>query len=80
MPRACVTKNYEDFESGRDRDPMNSNLDYCKACYSDLCIGELATEYGVPDDAVAMDCEHPWYDEWDYSCEQCGCALKDEDN
>jgi len=80
MPRACVTENYEDFEAGRDRDPLNSYLDYCRDCYGELSLGQLTTEWDVPDDAVEMDCEHPWYDESDYSCEHCGCALTDKDN
>ena len=79
MPRVTVTKNYEDFSAGKSDDPMNKNLDYCKDCYADLILEVIATEYGVPDDAVEMEADHPWYEDW-YTCEQCGCDLTERDN
>ena len=79
MPRVTVTENYEDFSAGRSDDPMNTNMDYCKDCYADLILEVIATEYGVPDDAVEMECDHPWYEDW-YTCEECGCSLTEEDN
>lgn len=80
MPRVSVCENWEDFSAGRSDDPMNNNLDYCKDCYADLILEVIATEYGVPEEAVEMGCEHPWYDDWDYSCEQCGRELTERDN
>ena len=80
MPRVSVCENFEDFDAGRSDDPMNCNIDYCRSCHSDICLEEIATEYGVPDAAVEMECDHPCYEDWDYSCEQCGCTLTDKDN
>lgn len=79
MPRVTVTENWEDFSAGRSDDPMNNNMDYCKDCYADLILEVIATEYGVPDDAVEMECDHPWYEDW-YTCEECGCDLTERDN
>lgn len=78
MPRVSVCENWEDFDSGRSVDPMNNNLDYCKDCYAYLVLEYIAEKYGVPDEAVEMGCEHPWYEDW-YTCESCGCELTAED-
>jgi len=78
MPRISITKNYEALSSGQDDDPMNTNRDYCKDCYADLSLGGIATKYGVPDDAVEMECDHPGYEDW-YECEKCGCQLTEKD-
>ena len=84
MPRVTVTENYEDFSAGRSDDPMNTNMDYCKDCYADLILEVIATEYGVPDEAVEMPADTaftPFYDEeFGYTCEQCGRELTARDN
>ena len=81
MPRVTVTENYEDFSAGRSDDPMNNNLDYCKDCYADLILEVIATEYGVPDEAVEMPADPAFYDEeFGYTCEQCGRELTERDH
>lgn len=82
MPRVTVTENYEDFSAGKSDDPMNNNLDYCKDCYADLILEVIATEYGVPDEAVEMPASDGvgYEDEFAYTCEQCGCELTERDH
>ena len=62
-------------------------LDFCSGCFPTLENAHKKHQYEVHElandergDCFSYDEEHPPYEDTDYTCEECGCDLTEDDN
>lgn len=92
MPRISVCLNrHEEPLNPTGWSAENENIDFCKKCWPriDICdLREHVTDEIIDEDlehdlkqCTNLDgCDHPPYDECDYTCEKCGKLLTEEDD
>lgn len=94
MPRisVCLNRPAEPLEPN-SWSAENENIDYCKRCWPTIEIEDLqralGKNHGVSDELLEHDlkqctdldgCDHPPYDDCDYTCVKCGAKLTEEDD